>query len=224
MLPVVLETMANNADSASRPPLLLLSSLFTRSRRIISWPLANNSFFPQYKQSGHQSRTTSTTSSGLGKSIGPSRYAPTDRPVTRLGRPTHGRSKSQAPRPRTAHGSRNDEPTDDTDDNGTAQPLCDAHYTFFPGCPPVPKLRSHPDSQPSVNARDFSLSAKFSALNLHEANPDVAGTASRSRSPSVTSPSPHHPGTAINSSSDVQTDQIRLAQTCDGKPDNFGAT
>ncbi|KAH7152766.1 P-loop containing nucleoside triphosphate hydrolase protein [Dactylonectria macrodidyma] len=52
--------------------------------------------------------STASSTSSFAKSVGPGRQLPADRPQTsRLnGRPTHVRSKSQAPRPRTAHGHR----------------------------------------------------------------------------------------------------------------------
>ncbi|KAL2211797.1 kinesin-domain-containing protein [Sarocladium strictum] len=78
-----------------------------------------NMTFQQLKQPSalQPPRHTSTASSSFAKSFGPGRHAPTERPPTRTGRPVHARSKSQAPRPRTAHGHRLEEPVDAPDDN-----------------------------------------------------------------------------------------------------------
>ncbi|RSL66025.1 hypothetical protein CEP53_003480 [Fusarium sp. AF-6] len=58
--------------------------------------------------SASQSRLGTSTSSNFAKSVGPNRYAPSNPPRTAT-RPGHMRSKSQAPRPRTAHGLREEE-------------------------------------------------------------------------------------------------------------------
>ncbi|KAK7426468.1 kinesin-like nuclear fusion protein [Neonectria magnoliae] len=52
--------------------------------------------------------STASSTSSFAKSVGPGRQPPVDRPQTSRpnGRPAHARSKSQAPRPRTAHGLR----------------------------------------------------------------------------------------------------------------------
>ncbi|KAM0429672.1 hypothetical protein ACHAPT_006278 [Fusarium lateritium] len=54
------------------------------------------------------SRFNSSSSSSFAKSVGPNRYAPSNPPRT-AARPGHARSKSQAPRPRTAHGLREED-------------------------------------------------------------------------------------------------------------------
>ncbi|WAO94828.1 Kinesin-like protein [Fusarium falciforme] len=58
--------------------------------------------------SAPQSRLGTSTSSNFAKSVGPNRYAPSNPPRTAT-RPGHMRSKSQAPRPRTAHGLREED-------------------------------------------------------------------------------------------------------------------
>ncbi|KAJ4329125.1 kinesin-like nuclear fusion protein [Fusarium piperis] len=58
--------------------------------------------------SASQSRLGTSTSSNFAKSVGPNRYAPSNPPRTAT-RPGHMRSKSQAPRPRTAHGLREED-------------------------------------------------------------------------------------------------------------------
>ncbi|KAI8713470.1 Kinesin-like protein [Fusarium sp. LHS14.1] len=58
--------------------------------------------------SASQSRLGTSTSSHFAKSVGPNRYAPSNPPRTAT-RPGHMRSKSQAPRPKTAHGLREEE-------------------------------------------------------------------------------------------------------------------
>ncbi|KAH8685242.1 kinesin related protein 1 [Ilyonectria robusta] len=63
---------------------------------------------PTSFQSRQLSTTSTSSSSSFAKSVGPGRLPPVDRPQTsrQNGRPAHVRSKSQAPRPRTAHGIR----------------------------------------------------------------------------------------------------------------------
>jgi hypothetical protein len=74
-----------------------------------------------YQSLRSTSNTSSSTATSFAKSYGPGRHAPAERPPTSRsnGRPGHARSKSQAPRPRTAHGHRQEDLLDPPSDNGT---------------------------------------------------------------------------------------------------------
>ncbi|KAM5356576.1 hypothetical protein ACJ41O_003222 [Fusarium nematophilum] len=69
--------------------------------------------------SSFQSSRPNTTSNSFAKSVGPGRHGPSDRahPSRANGRPGHVRSKSQAPRPRTAHGLRDEDRYDSAPSN-----------------------------------------------------------------------------------------------------------
>ncbi|KAM5372195.1 hypothetical protein ACJZ2D_007595 [Fusarium nematophilum] len=119
--------------------------------------------------SSFQSSRPNTTSNSFAKSVGPGRHGPSDRahPSRANGRPGHVRSKSQAPRPRTAHGLRDEDRYDSAPSNGTAlaskpdttEPLAPLHNN---------KIRAVPSASVLPTCRDSSLTSRFHQLSLEE--------------------------------------------------------
>lgn len=128
-----------------------------------------NMTFQQLKQPSalQPPRHTSTASSSFAKSFGPSRHAPTERPPTRTGRPVHARSKSQAPRPRTAHGHRLEEPVDAPDDNGTTRSSSSSDTSHSHPLH-VKKLKSQHSAPLLPTIRTSSLINQFKNMSLNE--------------------------------------------------------
>ncbi|KAH6889737.1 hypothetical protein B0T10DRAFT_459471 [Thelonectria olida] len=137
---------------------------------------------------------TSATTNGLAKSIGPNRQLTSDRPQTRQNvRPNHARSKSQAPRPRTAHGLR-DRDDDRLDlsqhSNGTTNSTSDSLH--------VRKTRARRSNSAASTIRDISLTSRFNQLSLEDRGTALGGTQAISQlksrqfpQPSVTSQQPN---------------------------------
>ncbi|KPM36602.1 Kinesin-like protein klpA [Neonectria ditissima] len=123
--------------------------------------------------------STASSTSSFAKSVGPGRQPPVDRPQTsrQNGRPGHARSKSQAPRPRTAHGLRErDEDRFDAQPsgNGTAATLS---QRLAPALAPLhrPKVRAVQSASTLSLHRDSSLTSRFNQLSLEDAAWDVDG-------------------------------------------------
>ncbi|KAK5995973.1 Kinesin-like protein klpA [Cladobotryum mycophilum] len=111
------------------------------------------------------------TINGFGKTIAPVRNAPSsDRSTTSSStRPGHTRSKSQAPRPRTAHGQRDDDEYEDgsnhagmcaSSDEERATPTFALLHNH--------KLRKHSSTSALSTSRESSLATKFSNLSLKD--------------------------------------------------------
>jgi kinesin family protein C1 len=82
------------------------------------------------------------------------------------GRPTHSRSKSQAPRPRTAHAIREEERHEPPASNGTTgiQLYCSQAYV------PLPRNKTRNSQAFSTlsTIRDSSLTSRFNGLSLED--------------------------------------------------------
>ncbi|KAI5468070.1 hypothetical protein BGZ63DRAFT_42699 [Mariannaea sp. PMI_226] len=123
---------------------------------------------------------SSASNTGLAKSIGPNRQIPTDRPQTssrqngQNGRLGHARSKSQAPRPKTAAGHRDrDDDRFDTSQsgNGTANSSSDSlRYSK------VRARRSNSASSSRRDRRELSLASQFNQLSLEDKGTVLGGT------------------------------------------------
>ncbi|KAF5012406.1 hypothetical protein FDECE_1535 [Fusarium decemcellulare] len=116
-----------------------------------------------------------TSRSGMGssfaKSVGPGRHAPSNQPqASRMHpRPGHARSKSQAPRPRTAHGLRDEDRYEPAPSNSmsttsqpvNSQPLAPLHSN---------KVRAVQSAAVLSTRRDSSLTSRFTQLSLDDDN------------------------------------------------------
>ena len=158
-------------------------SLFREARHLV-YPQSANPISRLQTQatkpllpSRHTSTASSTATSSFAKSFGPGRHAPSERPPTRAhGRPTHSRSKSQAPRPRTAHGHRLEEPIDAPDGNGTTNPPLTRPDNSHPSASfHVRKIRAQHSTPQLPTIRDTSLVAKFKSMSLEENYPRHLG-------------------------------------------------
>lgn len=141
-----------------------------------------------YQQPTRHTSSTVASSNGFAKSIGPGRHAPSDRShaAKTSGRSIHSRSRSQAPRPRTAYGHREDDHFDSCPaNNGTSQAngrVCD---TPLPEPLHCPKVRSTQRSPRLPAIRDSSLTARFSSLSIDDDDGNrCAGSRVTSRSSS----------------------------------------
>lgn len=120
---------------------------------------------PQSYQSSRNASNASSSSNNFAKSIGPGRYAPSDRPpVSRSnGRPGHARSKSQAPRPRTAHGRYEEEEQEPpAGGNGTTD-ISQLSRSLPPQAHPMPRKVW---VQPPIQAHSFSTGFRESSLDV----------------------------------------------------------
>ena len=152
--------------AADGRPASPLTHLVRNSLRATS---ANSALLQQLKQPSaiQAPRHTTGASSSFTKSFGPGRHAPTERPPTRASRPTHARSKSQAPRPRTAHGNRLEEPAEPSDGTSTIQSSSSLN-TSLPPPLHITKHRSQYNDQLLQNTRTSSLIDRFDNLSLDE--------------------------------------------------------
>ncbi|KAM0558307.1 hypothetical protein ACHAPJ_005001 [Fusarium lateritium] len=105
-------------------------------------------------------------SNGINKGMGPNRHAPSTTTGRVNGRAGHMRSKSQAPRPRTAHGLREEDRYEPPTANGTTtsqpdnpQPLASL---------PCNKSRISQSFSVLSTIRDSSLTSKFIQLSLED--------------------------------------------------------
>lgn len=124
-----------------------------------------------YGTSRNASSASSIAGSGFGKSIGPGRAS------TRNGvRSGHSRSKSQAPRPKTSHGHRSDdpvEPSSPTHGTATPQQIPQDQHQHYMSLPYV-KTRSKPPTSSTVPSRfrESSLITKLKNWSLEDRDAD----------------------------------------------------
>lgn len=121
--------------------------------------------------------------SNFAKSVGPGKYglSQNTRPQ---GRPGHARSKSQAPaRPRTAHGSRDDERFETSPSNGT-ETFSSRDDAFSFDSQHYHKVRAAQSISTSLKNRDSSLTTRFNQLSLEDDRSTLIGSQATSQPPS----------------------------------------
>lgn len=121
--------------------------------------------------------------SNLGKTMVSSRYGVSQN-TRPLGRPGHVRSKSQAPpRPRTAHGNREDDRYETSPSHGT-ESISVRNGDFSFESQPYHKVRTGQSGSISLKNRDSSLTTRFGQMSLEDDRNSLNGSQATSRPPS----------------------------------------